>query len=113
MAALTVVQPSLTGAVATPVAASAGGDTFANDGKVYLRVKNAHATLPRTVTVDAPGTCDFGAAAHAAHDSVRVVAALTEVEIGPFPVDQFSATGAVSYSDSAADLSVSAVRKAN
>lgn len=111
MAALTVVTPALTGTVSAAVAAAAGGDTFANDGRVFLRVTNAHATLPRTVTVDAPGTCNFGTSAHAGHDSVTTVAALTTREIGPFPVDQFSSTGTVTYSDSAADLTIAAISR--
>ncbi len=109
MAAITVVQPSLTGAVSAAVACASGGDTVVNDGKVRLRVTNAHATLPRTVTVDSPGTCNFSVAAHAGHDSVTTIAALTTREIGPFPVDRFGTSLAVTYSDSAADLSIAAV----
>jgi len=111
MAALTPAQPSLTGTVSTPAAAASGGDTFVNDGRTYLRVTNGHATDPRTVTVDAPGTCNFGVSAHAGHDSVTVVAALTTRDIGPFPVNQFSESCAVTYSNSAADLTVAAIRR--
>lgn len=112
MAALTPVAPALTGTPSTPAAAAPGGDTFVNDGKTYLRVTNAHAASARTVTVDAPGTCNFGVAAHAGHDSVSSVAALTTEEIGPFPVAQFSETCSVTYSDSAADLTVAVIRRA-
>ena len=38
MAALTPIAPALTGTPSTPAAAAAGGDTFVNDGKTYLRV---------------------------------------------------------------------------
>lgn len=111
MAALTIAQPSLTGGVATPVAAASGGDTFVNDGRTYLRVTNAHADTARTVTVDSPNTCSFNVTAHAGHDSVTSVAAQTTREIGPFPVDRFSGTCSVTYSDSAADLTVSVIRR--
>jgi len=112
MAALTVATPSITGGVSTPVAAASGGDTFTNDGRTYLRVTNAHGSAARTVTVDAPGTCNFRVTAHAGHDSVTTVAAGTTRDIGPFQVDQFSETCSVTYSDSAADLTVAAVRRA-
>lgn len=111
MAALTVYQPSLHGAAVPLTAAAAGGDTFVNDGKTYLKVRNAHASAARTVTVDSTGTCNFGAASHAAHDAVASVAGPSEEELGPFPVEQFGTTCSVSYSDSAADLTVAAVRR--
>lgn len=109
MAILTVQKPTLTGAVATMAAAAAGGDSFPNTGVEFFRVTNGHATLARTVTFDSPGSCSFGLAAHAAHDSVIVVAALTSVRIGPFPVGRFNDANnrvQVSYSDAAADLTV-------
>jgi hypothetical protein len=111
MAELTVSQPSITGGVSTPATAASGGDTFANDGRTYLRVTNAHGSAARTITVDAPGTCNFGVTAHAGHDSVSSVAALTTEEIGPFPVDQFSTTCSVTYSDSAANVTVAVIRR--
>lgn len=115
MATLTVVTPDITGELTTLVAAAAGGDTFANTGSEYLVVRNAHATLARTVTIDSPATCSFGLAANAAHDAAIVIAALTQQTIGPFPVGRFN-TGAgmvvITYSDSAADLTVGVMKPA-
>lgn len=109
MAILTVQKPALTGSAFTLAAAAAGGDSFPNTGVEFVHVKNAHATLARTVTFDSPGTCSFGLANHAAHDAPVVVAALTSLVIGPFPVARFNdANGRVqvSYSDAGADLTV-------
>jgi len=111
MAALTVQKPSLAGAALTLAAAAAGGDTFPNSGKEVFVIANGHATLPRTVTFDAPGTCDFGLAANAAHDVAVAVTALTQRQFGPFPVARFGATVSVTYSDSAADLTVAVQSK--
>ena len=111
MAALTVQRPSVAGVAQTMATAASGGDTVVNDGNVFLRVTNAHAANPRTVTIDSPNTCDFLLAANAAHDAVVVIAALTTKIIGPFPVGRFSSTLAVSYSDSAADLTIAAFAK--
>jgi len=118
MAVLTVQRPTLatTGATLALSAAAAGGDSFANTGVEYFRIKNAHATDPRTVTFDSPGTCSHGLAANAAHDVAVVVpgaasAPLNEVVVGPFPVKRFNDTNSrvqVTYSDSAADLTVAA-----
>lgn len=111
MAALTVQRPTVSGVAQTMATAASGGDTVANDGKVFLRVTNAHATLSRTVTVDAPGTCSHGLTANAAHDAVVTIAGVTTKIIGPFPIDRFSETLAITYSDSAADLTIAAFSK--
>lgn len=109
MAILTVQRPSLTGQAFTLAAAAAGGDSFPNTGVEYFHIRNAHATNPRTVTFDSPGTCTFGLAANAAHDAAVVVSALTTLIIGPFPIGRFNDGNnrvQVTYSDSAADLTV-------
>lgn len=111
MAALSVQRPSVAGVARTMAACAAGGDSFVNSGREFLHVTNAHATLARTVTVDSPGTCSFAVAANAAHDAVVSIAALTTKIIGPFPVDRFGETCAITYSDAAADLSIAVLSK--
>ena len=51
MAVLTVQDISRAGLNPSLAAAAAGGDAFPNAGRAFLRVKNAHATVARTVTV--------------------------------------------------------------
>jgi hypothetical protein len=111
MAALSVQRPSVAGVAQTMATAAAGGDTVANDEKVFLRVTNGHGSASRTVTIDAPGTCDHGLAANAAHDAVVTIAAGVTKIIGPFPIKRFGETLAISYSDSAADLTIAAFSK--
>jgi hypothetical protein len=103
----------LNDAAAELVAANAGGDTVSPGKTVILRVANGHATNPRTVTINDPNTpAPAGATAFNA-DLAVVVAALTEAFI-PVPADRFAdpADGLahVSYSNSAADLTVAAYR---
>jgi hypothetical protein len=114
MATLVAANPSLTGGDATLVSASPTGDQFQNSGTEVLRVRNVHATAPRTITVDSPGTCSFGLAANAAHDAVIVVAANTEELIGPFPTGRFNTSAGmvvITYSDAAADLKVGVTKR--
>jgi len=114
MAILAVQKPVLAGATLSLAAAAAGGDSFPNTGVEYFQILNSHATLPRTVTFDSPGTCNFGLAANAAHDMAVVVpgvsgAPANRVVIGPFPVGRFNDGNSrvqVTYSDAAADLTV-------
>lgn len=87
MAALTVQQPTRTGAVittATPTVTT--GDTFANDGKVWLRVANGSgSSINVTVTAYAaalPGLV--------ASNNVVAVAAGAAKDIGPFPPSGFT-----------------------
>lgn len=118
MAILTVQRPTLTtpGATVTLVAASAGGDSFPNTGVEHVEILNSHATLARTVTFDSPGTCTFGLPANAAHDLAVVVPGVTSapanrVMVGPFPRGRFNDSNErvqITYSDSAADLTIAA-----
>lgn len=87
------------GLLATYTAADAGGDTFVNDGRTVLHMKNTDAS-PTTVTVTAetattekPG---YGTLTKA--NAVTVMAATTEEFLGPFPAIAFGAVGAVTYS---------------
>lgn len=83
MAKLAVQRPDIPGTVITYAAASAGGDTFALRPGGILRVKNAH-TAPWVVTVELPGTTEYGGALP---DPTTTVANGTEVQIGPFDAD--------------------------
>lgn len=113
MAALTPVTPSLTGPSTAMVAAAGGGDTFQNTGKEYFLIRNADAA-PHDVTFDSPGTCDFAAAANAAHDNVVTVPAGEQRIIGPFPVTRFNdGNGNVSVTYSAVtSVTVAVIRPA-
>jgi len=51
MAVLTVQAITRAGLEPALAAAAAAGDAFPNTGREFLVVKNAHATLSRTVTV--------------------------------------------------------------
>ncbi len=110
MAILAVQQISRTGLNPALAAASAGGDAFPNTGRAFLRVKNAHATLARTVTVASqlpPGAIPPGAVKT---DLAVAVPALGERWIGHFDPASFNdANGrvAVTY-DTEADLTVGA-----
>ncbi len=89
MAILTVVKPSLTGADPAFVAAAGGGDSFPNTGKETVHVKNGGGS-EITPTFDAPGTCDFGVAANAAHDASGPVPAGGTRVYGPFAPAKFN-----------------------
>ena len=113
MATLTVAQVARAGVASALAAAAAGGDAFANDGRVFFEAKNAHATLPRTVTFTSQLPAGAVPPGAAKTDLAVVVAALTTKRIGPFDPSAFNdATGKVlvTYSDAAADLTVEAVR---
>ena len=112
MAALTTQNIVNAGTAPTFGAAASGGDTaeVGNGVNTVLVVKNAHATNPRTVTIVAPGNNSYG---QANPDPAIVVAALGERWI-PLRKEFDAADGtgrcSVTYSDSAADLTVAVVR---
>lgn len=96
MAALTVQQAAQTGIVVAFVAAAGGGDSFVNDGRTYLHVKNGGGGSIN-VTVDSVRACDQGGD----HDVVVAVGAGAEKVIGPLDPVRFNGAGgavAVSYS---------------
>lgn len=108
MAAYTVYPIDLTGdskAYVTP----ASGDTFANDGRTFLHVKNANAS-PSVVTINSIRPCDQGVD----HDIAVTVAATTGDEmIGPFPPSRFndsSGNVTVTTYSVTATVSVAAIR---
>jgi len=85
MADLTIQRRTLTGLEATFAAAATGGDSFTNTGVETFRVKNGH-SADITVTVAAQKACSHGSL----HNSVTVITAGEERDIGPFPVDRFN-----------------------
>ena len=110
MAVLAVQQIARTGLNPALAAASPAGDAFPNVGRDFLRVKNAHATVARTVTVASqlpPGAIPQGAVKT---DLAVVVPALGERWIGPFDPASFNdANGRVVVTyDTEADLTVGA-----
>lgn len=82
---LTLQQETLSGVAPNFVAATAGGDSFANDGNTSLRVKNGSAS-PITVTINSPTQCNMGFT----HNVAVTVAAGAEQDIGPFPPSRFN-----------------------
>lgn len=108
MAALTVNKISPLGWVQALVAASAGGDTFANDERTFLIVANGHVS-PQRVVVDDVGTpAPVGAQAFDPDLEVSVTNGTTRL-IGPFSKARFGGTPSVSYPDGVTALTVAAV----
>lgn len=115
MAELTVQQIDLEGLEASFVAADEEGDSFFNDGRVFLHVKNG-ALASVTVTIDSVVLCDQG---HD-HDIQVEIPAFNDGEgtedsgerlIGPFPKrfnDENNMVN-VAYSDES-DVTVAAIR---
>lgn len=93
MADLTIQKINQTGIAPSFVAASSVGDTFANDGKTFLHVKNGGAS-PITVTIDSVAPCNYGFD----HDVQVTVGAGAEQIIGPFETYRFNTDGKVSVS---------------
>ena len=75
-------------------AAAVGPDTFTNDGRTFLHVKNTNAAT-RDVTIDSTKLCDQGFD----HNQVVTIPATTgDMMIGPFPTARFGTTVTVTYS---------------
>lgn len=111
MAALTVESTGVGANSLTPtfVAAGAGGDTFLNDGRTVLYVKNGDAS-PITVTITTPLSLRGGIGVE---DPPTTVPATDEEIIGPFDPTIFNApagTGVeVNYS-AVASVTVAVIR---
>jgi hypothetical protein len=105
VAAYTIYPYDLTGdtkAYVTP----ANGDTFVNDGKTFLHVKNANAGTC-TVTIASAVNCNQGVN----HPNVVVVAATTGDEIiGDFDPARFGSTVTVTSYSVTASVLVAAIR---
>lgn len=81
MAVLTVQQAALAGLTPTYAAAAVAGDSFPNDGRTVLHVKNTNAAA-RTVTVASQKTATAGLAP--ANNAVVVPLTVGDKIIGPF-----------------------------
>lgn len=85
MALIPIQVPSVTGAALT-YAAAAAGDTFINNGRTFLSVKNTDGT-PHNVTITSIVNCNQGFN----HNPVVAVPATTgSVIIGPFDQARFN-----------------------
>lgn len=109
MAVLTVQQVALTGLNPSYAAASAGGDSFDNDGRTVLHVKNTNASS-RTVTVASQKPAVPGLAP--SNNAVSVPATTGERFIGPFdPTVWNDSNGDVQVTYSAdAGVTIAAIR---
>lgn len=97
MAELTVQIIARTGLEPTFAAAAAGGDTFVNDGRTFLWVKNADVDA-MNVTINSLDNCDQGFD----HDPAVEVTNAEERLIGPFPTGRFNDSSgqvSVTYDD--------------
>lgn len=109
MAVLTVQQASLAGLTPTYAAASAGGDSFPNDGNIVLHVKNTNGSQ-RTVTVASQKAATPGLAP--SNNAVVVAATNGDKVIGPFDPSVWNdANGSVQVTYSAeTGVTVAAIR---
>jgi hypothetical protein len=110
MAVLAVQQIARTGLAPALAAAAAGGDSFPNTGRVWLRVVNADLAVARTVTIASQLSAGALPQGAAKTDLVVAVPADTERWIGPFDPAGFNDANArvvVTYDDEA-DLTVGA-----
>ena len=105
MAELTVQKTSLAGLGPTFVPAQAGGDTFENDGRTWLHVKNGGGSA-LTVQIDASQPCNFGFD----HDASVSVPAGGERLIGPFPRERFGSKPNITYPGGVTSLTIAAIR---
>ena len=109
MAALTVQSiTSLSSITPSFAAASSGGDTFENNGRTLLYIKNANVGASRTVTINSLVNCNQG---HD-HDVEVTVAASSEEMTSFFPMARFNNTtgsASVTYSTEA-DLTIAAIK---
>lgn len=105
MALLATQQIVETGLVPSFSDASAGGETFANDGsgKQYIHAKNANVSSTRTITVAAvvATTTKPGFPTLDVDDLVVVIPISDEVLIGPIPLTAFGAVPDITYDDEA------------
>jgi hypothetical protein len=112
MAVLALQEVVRTGLNPSLGAAAEAGDSFPNDGRVYLRVKNAHADQARTVTVASQKAASAVPQGTAKADVVVAVPGTQERWIGPFDPTAFNdANGrcVVTY-DEHADVTVGAIK---
>jgi hypothetical protein len=105
MALLATQQVVETGLAPVYSAATAGGDTFTNDGsdRQFIHAKNANVGATRTVTVAAvvSTTAKPGFPTLDVDDLVVVVPISGERMIGPIPQTAFGAIPDITYDDEA------------
>lgn len=108
MATLTVNTITRDGVLYAVVAAAAAGDQFANDGRTFLAVYNAHGSASRTVSIDIQQDVDDQ---DPPDREVAVAAGETRL-IGPFPTGIYNdANGRVQITyDNEADVYVGAFK---
>lgn len=110
MVALPLFNPSEAGTAETLTAVAAGGDSFPFPSNgIVLRVKNAHATDNRTITLVGQVPCNQGVT----HSKALTFPPGTYSVVIP-PRDQYRDTNGkiqLTYSDAGADLSVAAISR--
>lgn len=97
MAALSAQEINFAGVAPAFVAADAAGDTFPNDGKTFLYIRNAGGA-PRTVTIDSKQLSNF----LKDNDEVIVIPSTGERMVGPYNPNRFNNNAnrtEVSYDD--------------
>lgn len=108
MAELTV-QAITQGTSLTPsfAAAGASGDTFANNGKVFIYAKNVDAGASRTITIDSLVNCNQGSD----HNATITIPLSSEEMAGPYSRERFNdTTGKVSMTyDDESDLTIAII----
>lgn len=115
MATLTVQTITESGLTATYASASAGGDVVANDGNVFLHVKNASGS-PITLTIAKQTSATINDTVYGKltkADATATIAAGAEVLIGGFKPDAFNNSSgqiAISYS-SATSVTIAALKR--
>lgn len=92
----------------TLVSVDPDGDYFTNSGRTFIKVKNAHGTLTRTVTVVSQVNCNYGEN----HPAPCVLAAGETKLFGPFPKDRFNDSDGycqITYSDAGDSLTIAVI----
>ncbi len=108
MATLAIQIINHTGLSESLAAAAAAGDQFANDGRIFLHVKNSNGAS-RDVTINSQNNCNQG---FDHNITVTVPATTGDKMIGPFPPGRFddgSGFVQVTY-ESDAGVTIAAIR---
>jgi hypothetical protein len=83
-----IVRTASTATPAEVVGDATNNHSYANADHVFLTVRNAHATLPKNLTVLIPATID----GQAVTSKVYAIPALATHDVGPFPVQFYGST---------------------
>lgn len=106
MATLVVQETTVPGVALSANAAEVGGDTFPNDGRTIFKAINGDVS---STTITFVTTQTVGSAGLAVADNDVAVTAGADKICGPFPVETFGKTVAVTYS-SVTSLTVDTLR---